>query len=65
MNIIALILANLPTILAVGEAGYKFVQSVRTSAQQTGEWTPAIEAQYQATLAQYGLAPEWQPDSAS
>ena len=35
--IIALILANLPTIISAGEAGYKFVMSVRSAAQQSGD----------------------------
>ena len=60
---IALILANLPTIISAGEAGYKFVMSVRSAAQQSGEWTDAQETAFQASLTAEACDPAWQPDA--
>lgn len=63
MPVIALILDNLPTIISAGKAGYDFVMSVRTSAQQSGEWTPEQEAEFQAKLAAEAIDPAWLPDA--
>ncbi|MDD5139384.1 MAG: hypothetical protein PHY43_03870 [Verrucomicrobiales bacterium] len=57
---IALILANLPTIIQTGEAGWKWITSVRAAAKQSGEWTESIEADFQAKLASESLDPAWQ-----
>ena len=61
--LIALVLANLPTIIQAGQAGFKFIQSVRAAAQQAGEWTDAQEAEFQAKLAAQALDPAWQLDA--
>lgn len=61
-NVIALILANLPTLIEAGKAGFDFVQSVRATAQQSGEWTEAQEAEFQAKLAEQAFLPAWQCD---
>ncbi len=61
--LIALILANLPTIISAGEAGYKFVASIRAAAKQSGEWTEADEAKFQEKLAQEAVDPAWQMDA--
>ena len=63
MPIIALILANLPTIISAGEAGWKFITSVRTTLQQSGAWTPEIEAQFQAALDNEVVDPAWLNDA--
>ena len=63
MPLITLILTNLPTIISAGEAGYKFIQAVRASAQQNAEWTPDMENQFQALLAQETIDPAWLPDA--
>ena len=60
--IIALILANLPTIISAGEAGWKFIQSVRSAAQQSGEWTAEQESQFLALLEKETIDPAWQMD---
>ena len=60
--LIALILANLPTIISAGEAGYSYIASIRAAAQQSGEWTPEIEAQFQAALAAQAIDPAWLND---
>ena len=61
--LVALILANLPTIITAGEAGWKFIQSVRTAAKQSGEWTDEVEAAFQAKLAAESITPAWLPDA--
>ena len=61
--LIPLILENLPSILKVGKAGYDFIQSVRSAAQQSGEWTDAQEAEFQAKLADESIDPAWLPDA--
>ena len=61
--IIALILANLPTLIQAGQAGFNFIASIRTAAKQSGEWSPQNEADFQALLAKETLDPAWQLDA--
>jgi hypothetical protein len=61
--LIALILANLPAILQAGSAILGFVTQVRAAAVQTGQWTPAMEAAFNAAVAAANNSPEWQTDS--
>lgn len=63
MNFLALILANLPAIIQAGSAVIGFVAQVRAAAVQTGQWTPAMEAQFNAMVAAANSAPEWQTDA--
>lgn len=63
MPIIALILANLPTIISAGEAGWKFITSVRATLSQSGEWTPEIESEFQAKLLAEAIDPAWLNDA--
>jgi hypothetical protein len=63
MNFLALILANLPGIIQAGSAVIGFVTQVRAAASQTGQWTPAMEAQFNAMVAAANAAPEWQTDA--
>ena len=60
--IIALILANLPLIISTGEAGFKFIASIRTAAKQSGEWTDEVEAQFQHQIGVEELDPAWHLD---
>ena len=61
--LILLIIANLPTILAAGKAGFDFIASVRTAAKQSGEWTEEHEAEFQALFAKEAVDPAWQLDA--
>lgn len=63
-NIIALILANLSTIIEAGKAGFDFVQHVRAAAKQSGEWTEAQEAEFQEKLAAQAIDSAWLTDAA-
>jgi len=65
MPLIALILANLPAIISAGEAGWKFITSVRATLSQSGEWSPEIEAQFQAKLIAEAIDPAWLNDLAT
>ena len=60
---IAAILTFLPQILSAGKTLWAFVEQIRTAAQQSAEWTPEHEAQFQDALLAMGNAPESQPDS--
>ncbi len=62
---IAAILTFLPQILSAGKTLWAFVEQIRTSAQQSAEWTPEHEAQFQAALLAMGNAQESQPDAAA
>ena len=60
---LALVLTYLPQILSAGKTVWEFVEKIREAAQQSAEWTPEHEAQFQAALLAMGNAPESQPDS--
>lgn len=62
-EIIALIASNLPSIIQGGTALWDFITQIRTTAQQTGEWTPEAEAAYQAQLTAANNAPESKTDA--
>jgi hypothetical protein len=62
MNILALVLANLPAILQAGADVLGFIAQIRAAATQTNQWTPAMEAQFNAAVAAANNAPEWQTD---
>ena len=61
--IIALILANLPTIMQAGQVGFNFINGIRTAAKQSGEWTDQNEADFQSKIASEKLDPAWQLDA--
>lgn len=61
--IIALILANLPEIIKLGQAGYNLVVAARAAMQQSGEWTADLELEFQSKLAPEAIDPAWLPDS--
>lgn len=60
--IIAIILQNLPAILATGQAGLSWVTHVRQAAQQSGEWTAEAESTFTQSLLNMALEPQWRPD---
>ena len=39
-----------------------FINSIRGAAQQSGDWTPAMEAAFEQALIDTGTAPAYQPD---
>jgi hypothetical protein len=59
------IIALIPSVVSGITSLVNWIQTIRTAAQQTGAWTPALEAQYQAMLQSAASAPEWQPDAGS
>jgi hypothetical protein len=60
--IVALIIQNLPAILATGQAGISWIAHVRQAAQQSGEWTPQAEEAFTQSLLHMALEPQWRPD---
>ena len=61
--IVALILANLPEIIKLGQAGYNLIVAARAAMQQSGEWTADMELAFQSKLAAEAIDPAWLPDS--
>lgn len=60
--LIPIVLANLPAILGLGQAGLNFITSLRASAKQTGEWTADHDEQFIAGLMTWKADPAWLPD---
>ena len=58
-----LVIEALPTIETGVEHLVTWINSIRQSAQQSGEWTPKLEAQYQAKLDADQKEDAWQPDA--
>jgi hypothetical protein len=63
--LIALFISNLPALLSAGESLAGFVEGVYSSLSQTADWTPEVEAAYQAALQQYAASKEWKSDPAT
>lgn len=59
------ILASLPVVIQSVTALINWINTVRAAAQQTGDWTPGLEAQHQAMLLATKTDPAWQPDKPS
>lgn len=55
-------LQYLPLVIHGAEQLWAWIVSVRSAAQQTREWTDAMEAQFQAALLARSAKPEYQPD---
>ncbi len=53
----------LPTVETGAVQLWNFITAVRTSAQQTGEWTDTAEAAYQQALLKTKDDPAYQPDT--
>lgn len=61
--LIPVVIANLPAIIALGQSGFNFVVSLRAAAQQTGEWTPAMETAFLNALIADGESRAWKTDA--
>lgn len=62
LSLLPVVLQYLPTITTGVEHLWAWVESVRTAAQQSGEWTDAMESNYRATLIATGRDKAYQPD---
>lgn len=65
MTTVALIqlgLALLPTVTTGVTQFVAWINTLRTAAAQSSEWTPELEANYRATLLRHDLTPEELPD---
>lgn len=58
MPILALVMANLPTIIKAGQAGWDLINKIRSAAKQDNIWTEEHETQYQSELNAANTAPE-------
>jgi hypothetical protein len=57
------VLKALPTVETGAEHLWSWVMSLRTAAQQSGEWTDEMENNFRAALQACGKDPAYQPDS--
>lgn len=58
MNFLAFLLPYIPNLIQAGGAAFDFITKVRAAAQQTGEWTPAMESAFaQGLLDSFNLFP--------
>ena len=58
------IISMIPTVTTGVENLIAFIGSIRTAAQQTGEWTPALELAFTEALIAKGSSKAWTPDAA-
>jgi hypothetical protein len=58
------VLGALPAIETGAEHLWAWVESVRSAAQQSAEWTTDLENQYRAALIASGQDPAYRPDPA-
>lgn len=59
--LVAQILPLIPSLIGDVQAIWTWIASVRTAAQQTGDWTDAQEQAWQAALIADGKTSDWQP----
>ena len=52
----------IPVVTAGVENLIAFIQSIRTAAQQTAEWTPAMESAFLDALLARANSPAYKPD---
>lgn len=64
LAIVQSLLGFMPLITTGAEHLWDFIHHVRAAAQQSGEWTPELEAAYRVRLAEKADRPESQPDKA-
>ena len=57
------LISLLPTMRAGASEFVAWVQSIRKTAQQSGEWTPELEAAFLEALAARLIDPAYQPDA--
>jgi hypothetical protein len=62
LALVQIILPLLPSIETGAVQLWNFINSVRSAAQQSAEWTPALEQAYLAALAATKTDPAYQPD---
>ena len=60
--ILALVMANLPALIAGGKEVFNLVSVIRAEARRTGEWTADQESAFQAELDAQKIDPAWQAD---
>ena len=60
--LVQMILPLMPQIITGAEELWKFIATTRKAAIQSTEWTPVMEAQYQAALKATATDPAYQPD---
>jgi hypothetical protein len=63
LSLLPVILQYLPQVTVGVENLISWIASVRSAAQQSGEWTPALEAQYRASLFATTNDPAYAPDA--
>ncbi len=63
LALLPVILQALPTVEVGVSSLISWVENVRTSAQQSGEWTPELESAYQASLLASKTNPAYLPDA--
>jgi hypothetical protein len=56
-----IVIQLLPSITTGVEQLIAYIHQVRTVTQQTGEWTPDLEAKFRASLIACGKDPAYQP----
>ncbi len=57
------ILQLLPLVVTGTQSFITWIEGVRSSAQQSSEWTTDAEAAFVAWLLTLSKAPQWQPDA--
>ena len=62
LALVQILLPLLPSIETGAVQLWNFINSVRSAAQQSGEWTSEIEAAYRAALQATSTDPAYQPD---
>lgn len=63
LALIPVILQYLPQVTVGVENLIAWIRSIRSAAQQSGEWTDALEAQFRKSLLDSGIDPAYQPDA--
>jgi hypothetical protein len=63
LALLPVVLQYLPQVTTGVEQLIAWIGGVRTAAQQSGEWTPALEAQYRASLFATTSDPAYKPDA--
>lgn len=64
VSLVPIVLQLLPTLTTGVQETITWINNIRTSLKQTGEWTDAMETAYQASLLATTKDPAYQPDPA-
>ncbi|MGB7767439.1 MAG: hypothetical protein WBN22_01100 [Verrucomicrobiia bacterium] len=65
LAIAQIIIPLLPTLGGDVVSLIDWINSIRSAAQQTGEWTPAMDQAFHQALVAAGQTPAWTPDPAA